>query len=51
MNSLLFTAHQVDDIPRADMTQRFGPQESPNACLLCHREKEPQWSVALLAKW
>jgi len=53
MNSLLFVArsHQVDDIPRADLTQRFGPQESPNACLLCHRDKDAAWAAALLLKW
>jgi hypothetical protein len=28
MNSLLFTAHQVDDIPRADITQRFGRRKA-----------------------
>jgi hypothetical protein len=28
--------HQIDDIPDAEMTARFGPGESPNACLECH---------------
>ncbi|MFN7997679.1 MAG: cytochrome c3 family protein [Bryobacteraceae bacterium] len=53
MNSLMFQArtHQIDDIPRADMTQRFGQAESPNACLLCHKEKDAQWLAARLQSW
>jgi predicted CXXCH cytochrome family protein len=53
MNSLLFQArtHQIDDIPRADLTLRFGPQESPNACLMCHREKDAQWAATRLQSW
>jgi predicted CXXCH cytochrome family protein len=53
MNSLLFQArtHQIDDIPRADMTLRFGQQESPNACLTCHREKDAQWAATRLQSW
>jgi predicted CXXCH cytochrome family protein len=35
-------SHQIDDIPNPEMTQRFGQEESPNACLLCHTEKTPQ---------
>ena len=44
-NSVLFRArtHQIDDIPNAEMTARFGPEESPNACLLCHLGKDVQW--------
>ena len=40
-NSVLFRArtHQIDDIPNAEMTARFGPEESPNACLLCRLGK------------
>jgi hypothetical protein len=33
------------------MTLRFGPQESPNACLLCHREKDAQWAATRLQSW
>jgi predicted CXXCH cytochrome family protein len=53
MNSLLFQArtHQIDDIPRADTTLRFGPRESPNACLMCHRDKDAQWAAARLQTW
>jgi tetratricopeptide (TPR) repeat protein len=45
MDALLFEArtHQIDDIPNADTTLRFGQQASPNACLLCHRDKDAHW--------
>jgi predicted CXXCH cytochrome family protein len=43
--------HQIDDIPNAEMTLRFGQQESPNACLLCHSEKTPQWLQGQLRSW
>jgi tetratricopeptide (TPR) repeat protein len=50
MNSLLFRArtHQIDDIPDASMHQRFGQKESPNACLLCHADKDSAWLTAEL---
>jgi formate-dependent nitrite reductase cytochrome c552 subunit len=53
MDALLFRArtHQIDDIPDADMTLRFGQEESPNACLLCHAEKNPQWVKQELLSW
>ena len=53
MDALLFEArtHQIDDIPKAEMTLRFGQQESPNACLLCHAEKSPQWLSQQLSTW
>jgi len=53
MDALLFEArtHQIDDIPNAEMTQRFGQQESPNACLLCHKDKSSQWLNQQLLAW
>jgi predicted CXXCH cytochrome family protein len=53
MNSLLFQArtHQIDDIPDAGMTARFGQQESPNACLTCHSDKDAQWADSKLRAW
>ena len=53
MDSMLFRAryHQIDDIPNAAMTLRFGQEESPNACLLCHAEKTPQWVQGQLRSW
>lgn len=44
-------SHQIDDIPNAAMTLRFGQQESPNACLLCHSDKSLQWLEAQLRSW
>jgi predicted CXXCH cytochrome family protein len=53
MDALLFRAryHQIDDIPNAEMTKRFGPEESPNACLLCHTEKNAEWVGQQLSGW
>src|SRR5256884_4121015 len=53
MDALLFRAryHQIDDIPNAEMTKRFGPEESPNACLLCHTEKNAGWAGQQLSAW
>jgi Doubled CXXCH motif (Paired_CXXCH_1)/Cytochrome c554 and c-prime len=53
MDAVLFRArtHQIDDIPNADMTQRFGQVESPNACLLCHSEKQAEWVKQELKAW
>ena len=52
VNALLFKArsHEIE-IPRADLTARFGQEESPNACLLCHNEKDTQWTVRQLEQW
>jgi len=45
MNALMSRArtHRIDDIPNARMTEQFGPQQSPNACLLCHGDKNVAW--------
>jgi predicted CXXCH cytochrome family protein len=53
MDAVLFRArtHQIDDIPNADMTERFGQEESPNACLLCHSEKSVKWVRLELQSW
>ncbi len=53
MDALAFRArtHQIDDIPDADMTLRFGQSDSPNACLLCHAEKDALWVKTQLAAW
>jgi hypothetical protein len=51
--AVLFPArsHQIDDVPSADMTERFGKQESPNACLLCHDNRDEAWLQQQLAAW
>jgi tetratricopeptide (TPR) repeat protein len=53
MDALLFEArtHRIDEIPDIASTQRFGQQESPNACLLCHRQKDAEWVKARLLSW
>ena len=53
MDALLFRArsHQIDDIPNAEMTLRFGREESPNACLLCHSKQSPEWVQSQLQSW
>ena len=53
MNAVLFKAasHQIDDRPNADLTARFGQQESPNACLLCHKDKDSMWVAGKLTAW
>jgi hypothetical protein len=52
MNSVLFRArtHQIDDVPSVARLERFGQEESPNACLLCHQEKNVAWLKAALEK-
>ena len=53
MNSVMFEArsHEIDDVPDAGMTARFGQKDSPNACLLCHTEKDTAWVSDKLAHW
>jgi predicted CXXCH cytochrome family protein len=53
MNSLLFQArsHQIDDIPDAAMTARFGQTDSPNACLICHKDKDAAWLSGTMKAW
>jgi predicted CXXCH cytochrome family protein len=52
-NALLFKArsHEFDSIPDSEMTARFGQADSPNACLLCHQDKDPQWLRPRLLSW
>ncbi|MGH9455248.1 MAG: cytochrome c3 family protein, partial [Terriglobia bacterium] len=53
VDALLFEArsHEFDQIPDADMTARFGQKDSPNACLLCHKEKDAAWVKQQLMAW
>jgi tetratricopeptide (TPR) repeat protein len=53
VNSVLFEAasHQTDDKPGAEMTERFGQRESPNACLECHTTKDVGWLKQQLQSW
>jgi predicted CXXCH cytochrome family protein len=53
MNALMFEAryHQIDDIPDAEATSRFGAADSPNACLLCHKGRDTRWLERAMAAW
>jgi predicted CXXCH cytochrome family protein len=53
MDALMFRSrsHQIDEIPDAEMTARFGETDSPNACLACHRGKDVRWLVDSMAAW
>ena len=54
MNALMSRArtHRIDEIPNARMAEQFGPQQSPNACLLCHGDKNASWlEQELETKW
>ena len=53
MTTVMFKTmtHQLDDIPKAEMTQRFGQKDSPNACLICHTDKDVGWLKRELSKW
>jgi predicted CXXCH cytochrome family protein len=45
MDALMSKArsHRIDDVPDPRMTERFGQDESPNACLICHTDKNIGW--------
>ena len=45
MEAVLFQArsHEIDDIPDAEMTERFGNVDSPNACSTCHAGRNAEW--------
>jgi predicted CXXCH cytochrome family protein len=45
MEAVLFQArsHEIDDIPDAAMTERFGNADSPNACSSCHTGRDAAW--------
>jgi predicted CXXCH cytochrome family protein len=49
--ALLFKArsHEIDDVPDAAMTERFGPADSPNACLSCHGDRDVGWLRSAMA--
>ena len=51
MEAVLFQArsHEIDDIPDAEMTERFGRANSPNACASCHTDRDPEWLRKSLA--
>jgi len=42
---------QISEISNADTTLRFGQEESPNACLLCHKNQSASWVKTQLVSW
>ena len=53
MGALLFQAgsHQIDDKPEVAFNTRFGQSDSPNACRLCHTDKDSSWLQEQLRSW
>jgi hypothetical protein len=53
MDALLFPArsHEIDEVPDAEMTARFGHEDSPNACLMCHTDRDVEWLTRELQRW
>ena len=53
MHALMFDAstHRIDDIPDGAATLRYGQAKSPNACLLCHQDRDANWAHDQLANW
>ncbi len=53
MEALMFRSrsHQIDEIPDAEMTTRFGEADSPNACLGCHKDRDARWLRDRMAAW
>jgi predicted CXXCH cytochrome family protein len=51
MEAVLFQArsHEIDDVPDAEMTERFGHADSPNACVGCHADRDAAWLRTSLA--
>jgi hypothetical protein len=43
--------HTIDDIPSAEMTARYGQESSPNACFICHANKDIVWLKKELSRW
>jgi predicted CXXCH cytochrome family protein len=53
VEAVLFQArsHEIDDIPDAEMTERFGNADSPNACSTCHSGRDAEWLRSSLARF
>lgn len=52
VNAVLFKvrSHQIET-PTADLTERFGQEQSPNVCLTCHEERNAAWAAEQLTQW
>jgi Flp pilus assembly protein TadD len=38
-------------VPRPDLTVALGPENAPNACNDCHRDRSPQWAAQAVRRW
>ena len=38
-------------VPRPDLTAALGPENAPNACNDCHRDRSPQWAAQVVRRW
>ena len=43
--------HKMSSIPSPANSIRFGVEESPNACTLCHEDESLQWSEDYVREW
>jgi predicted CXXCH cytochrome family protein len=43
--------HTISDIPNWEAAARFGAEGSPNACLMCHGDRDAGWLRARLTEW
>ncbi len=43
--------HNMGTIPNPYLSKRYGAENSPNACNICHQEKSPEWTIDKLHEW
>jgi hypothetical protein len=41
----------MGSMPNPYLSIRYGVDNSPNACNLCHRDKAPEWALEHLKDW
>ncbi len=44
-------SHNIGSIPNPLLSQKLGNENSPNACIQCHQEKENSWAIKHLKSW
>lgn len=43
--------HNMGTIPNPYLSKRYGVENSPNACNICHQKKSPEWAIEKLHEW
>ena len=43
--------HDMSSVPAPADSLRYGMENSPNACNLCHENQSPQWAIDYLQDW